>query len=317
MKQVITVAPRSVLASDAREYVQASKASNTTRAYKAAWREFAQFCETRSVVSLPALPETIIAYATWLARRVKPSTIQVKLAAISFAHRTAKQSDPTGSEDVRIVMSGIRRKLGMAPQKKAPATREDLVKMMGALPDDLGGIRNKALVLIGFSGAFRRSELVGLDVADVHFGDSVMTITLKRSKTDQEGRGMIKVIPYVEGELDPASALRAWLNASSITSGPIFRKVDKWGQVREGRMDGGTVARIVKSCAESAGLEPRQFAGHSLRIGFITTAAQSGAAEWEIQEVSGHKSERVLRGYIRDAGVGGQNAIRRALGEKL
>ena len=299
---------------DARAFAQACKAENTLRAYRAAWREFAQFCEGRGATALPASPASVVAFLTWLAGHVRPATMQVKLAAVSFAHRLAHQGDPTDDENVRMVMAGIRRKLGSAPEKKAPATFGDVALMVAALPDDLGGKRDRALLLVGFAGAFRRSELVGLDVGDVRFNRATMTVTVRRSKTDQEGAGMRKVIPCLGGRLDPVAALREWLEAAGINSGPLFRAVSRWGMVGRRRLDGRTVARVVKDAAEAAGLEPRQFAGHSLRSGFITSAALAGAAEWQIQEVSGHRSERVLRGYIRDAGLGGQEAIRAAFG---
>jgi len=299
---------------DARAFMQAGKAENTLRAYRAAWREFAQFCELHGATALPASPASVAAYLVWLAGRIKPATMQVKLAAVSFVHRFAHQGDPTDDESVRVVMAGIRRKLGSAPQKKAPAIFGDVALMVEALPDDLGGKRDRALLLVGFAGAFRRSELVGLDVGDVRFNGATMTVTVRRSKTDQEGAGMRKVIPRLDSDLDPASALRTWLTAADINSGPLFRAVSRWGVVGRRRLNDRTVARVVKDAAEAAGLEPRQFAGHSLRSGFITSAALAGAAEWQIQEVSGHKSERVLRGYIRDAGVGGQAAVRAAFG---
>lgn len=139
--------------------------------------------------------------------------------------------------------------------------------------------------------------------------------TIRKSKTDQDRHGLKKVIPYLDGDLDPASALRDWLKAADITSGPIFRKVKKSGVAGANRLTDQVVADVVKGAAESAGLEPAQFAGHSLRSGFITSAAMSGASEWQIQEVSGHKSEHVLRGYIRDLGAGGQDAIKKAFGK--
>ena len=300
----------------ASQYVKASKAHNTQRAYRAAWAEFAAFCDKSGLCALPATPQAVIAFVTALAEKgIRPATIQVKLAGISFAHRTAHQNDPTDFEDVKIVMAGIRRELGTAPAKKAPATFEDVCKMVDCLPDDLGGVRDRAMLLVGFAGAFRRSELVALDVADIHFNGATMTATLRRSKTDQDGAGLQKTIPYLTGKYDPASALREWLKASGITSGPIFRKVDRWGCVGSERLTDRVVALVVKLAAEAAGLEPSQFAGHSLRAGFITSSALAGTPEWAIMEQSGHKSERVLRGYIRACGIGAQDAVRRAFGQ--
>ena len=269
MSAMASVAVRLVDPVSVRALMLAGKAENTVRAYRAAWREFTWFCESQGVPAMPASPSDVVVYLAWLACRVKPSTLQVKLAAVSFAHRMAHQPDPTNDESVRVMTAGIRRKLGTAPQKKAPATCAEIAKMVGALPDDLRGKRDRALLLVGFAGAFRRSELVGLDVADVRFDSTAMAVLVRRSKTDQEGAGMTKVIPYLDDELDPASALRGWLTAANIASGPLFRRVDRWGRVGAGRLLGRTVARVVKAAAESAGLEPRQFAGHSLRSGFV------------------------------------------------
>jgi integrase len=312
---VAAIAVRLVDPVGVRALVQAGRAENTVRAYRAAWREFSWFCELSGVRSMPAAPSAVVDYLTWLVCRVKPSTMQVKLAAVSFAHRAARQPDPTHDEDVQVLMAGIRRRLGTAPQKKAPATFEDVTRMVETLEGDLRGKRDRALLLLGFAGAFRRSELVELDVADVRFNSQTMTITVRHSKTDQDGAGMKKVIPYLDGALNPAAALRDWLTGADIASGPLFRGVDRWGVVGSRRLNGRTVARIVKASALAAGLEPHQFAGHSLRSGFITSAAMRGAPEWQIQEISGHRSERVLRGYIRDAGLGGQAAVRAAFGK--
>jgi len=300
----------------ARQYARKSKAANTLRAYQAAWAEFQNFAAERSQPSLPASVTTVIDYITLLADSgAKVSTIQVKLAAIAAAHRAAKQADPTVDEDVRVVMAGIRRELRTAPTKKAPATLGQIRKMVAALPDTLAGKRDKALLLVGFAGAFRRSELVDVDVADVRLNGKAV-ITVKRSKTDQEGKGQVKVIPTLADKTTcPVEALKAWLSASHIKSGAVFRQVDKWGNVREARLSAQSVALIVKAAAERAGLEPRQFAGHSLRSGFITEAAGAGVESRDIMAQTGHKSEAVMRGYIQDAGLGASAAVKAAFGE--
>jgi len=205
----------------ARQYARKSKASNTLRAYQAAWAEFQNFAAERSQPSLPASVTTVIDYITRLADSgVKVSTIQMKLAAIAAAHRAAKQADPSVDEDVRVVMAGIRRELRTAPAKKAPATLRQIRKMVAALPETLAGKRDKALLLVGFAGAFRRSELVDVDVADIRLNGKAV-ITVKRSKTDQEGKGQVKVIPALADKtICPVEALQAWLSASPIKSGP-------------------------------------------------------------------------------------------------
>lgn len=306
-----------VYTESARKYARKSKAPHTLAIYSSAWREFQAFAEARGLSALPAIPSTVIDYLTSLADAgAKVSTIQVKLAAIAFYHRQQRYTDPAVDEDVKIVMSGIRRELGTAPDKKAPITLDDLRRIVAALPDTLAGKRDRAMLLIGWAGAFRRSELVGLDVADLYVNGKI-TIRVKRSKTDQEGKGLTKVIPPIADEaIDPMTALKVWLADSGIKSGPLFRRIDKWGVMHDGRLDDKTVARIVKSAAQRAGLEPVQFAGHSLRSGFITEAANAGVEDRDIAAQTGHKSMTVLHGYIQDAGRGASQAVKAAFGER-
>jgi integrase len=298
----------------AKELARTSKSANTRRAYKAAWDDFSDWCQRFRRDALPASPSSIVEYIRRLAEVDKVSTLRVKLAAISFAHQMAHQPDPTDALEVKAVMGGIRRELGTAPDKKAPITRDDLERIIKALPDTLAGKLDKALLLVGFAGAFRRSELVALDVRHIVFLDDQAVITVERSKTDQEGKGAKKRLPHIGGEMCPVAALQAWLAAAQITGGPLFRKVDRWGKVGERRMNGGTVAEIVKAAARRAGMNPGVVAGHSLRSGFITSAAGRQIAEWKIQQVSQHKSVEVLRGYIQDAGRGGMEAVRDVMG---
>lgn len=322
MQNSLTIAtPRGALAQplsdNARKYVNASKAQSTLRAYKITWGEFQAFCAQRDATALPALPGTVVEYLTALADAgARVSTIQAKLAAIAFAHRAHDSENPARAEAVRILMQGIRRKLGCKPQQKAAVTRGELLKMLGTLPDSLPGKRDKAILLLGFAGAFRRSELVGLNVEDAHFGAADMTILLRRSKTDQEGKGAVKRIPALgNASLCPVRALKDWLDAAQIQSGAVFRSVDRWGHVRRGRLTDKVIALTVKRAATAAGLDARQFAGHSLRAGFVTQSANDNTPMLTIAEVTGHKSLEVLRRYIRDAGLGQLTAIRRAFGE--
>ena len=307
------------LSSRARKYAHQARAASTLRAYRAAWSEFQSFAQARAEAALPAAANLVAEYISTLADRgEKPATIQVKLAAIAAAHRSrgSKQPDPTVDEDVRMTMAGIRRERGTAPQKKAPALLPDVRQMLAALPDTLAGRRDRALLLIGFAGAFRRSELVALDVADLRL-DTKVTIKVRRAKTDQEGQGLTKVIPRLTDQtLCPVTALQSWLEASGIKSGAVFRQIDRWGQVRHGRLTPQSVALIVKAAAKRAGLEARQFAGHSLRSGFITEAAQAGVLSRDIMAQTGHKSEAVMRAYIQDAGLGALTAAQAAFGEK-
>jgi site-specific recombinase XerD len=302
---------------DTLEYAKASKAENTQRAYRAAWREFETWAAEHGAQSLPASPETVAAYLSALATGgAKFSTISVKRAAIGSAHRTAKLADPCRDELVRMVLGGIARKKRIRPTKKAPLT-VDLVRQLVKVLDrsTLPGQRDAALLLVGFAGAFRRSELVAVDVEDVRLTKHELKITLKHSKTDQKGEGMVKVIPALQDEsVCPVRALREWLNAARLQSGPVFRRFNKWGSMGQ-RLTAQSVAHIVKHTAEAAGLDARQFSGHSLRSGFITSAAVANVQAMDIAAQTGHKSLDVLRGYIQDAGQQAKRAVVGAFGE--
>lgn len=301
----------------AREYARAGHAANTQRAYARHWQEFETFSHTRGYAPFPASVTAVVEFITeQAAHRKRVATIDQKLAALAFKHRAANVPNPTETQIVREVMAGIRRTIGTAPQQKAPVTLAELAPMIQATGNDLHGARDRAILLLGFAGAFRRSELAALDVEDVRFTSDEMIVTLRKSKTDQEGRGQKKVIPMLgDTALCPVRAVRAWLDASGIASGALFRPIDRWGHVRAGRMTDKVIALTVKACATRAGLDARQFAGHSLRAGFVTQAAHDDTPTWEIREVTGHKSDATLQRYIRDAGRGQVRAIRRAFGQ--
>ena len=299
------------------DFAGGAYAASTKRAYTASREAFTAFCAQRQVCALPASPVVVVAYLLLLAEARKSiSTLERALAAIAADHRLAGQPDPTHEAHVRVVMKGIRKKLGVAAQKKAPVRLAVLEAMISTLAGDgLSSRRDRALLLVGYAGAFRRSELVALDVADVQLG-LMLTIRIRKSKTDQEQKGASKFIPPIEGPLCPLEALRAWLSAAGIRSGPLFRPIDRYGHVRDGRLTDKTVARVVKGAAARAGFEASQFAGHSLRSGFITEAASAGEQSRDIMAQSGHQSEAVMRGYIQDAGVGAMSAVRAAFGRK-
>jgi integrase len=304
------------LSDNARRYVRRSKAKNTVRTYGAAWREFEHFAAGRSEPSLPATPETVIEYLTLLADNgAKVSTIEVKLAAIAWAHRAAARPDPTVYEVVKATLAGIRRELRRAPAKKDPATLAEIRAMLATLDTaTLKGKRDKAMLLVGFAGAFRRSELVALDVADVRINGKLQA-TVRQSKTDQEGAGLVKTIPAIGGDLCPVAALRDWLDTAGIASGPVFRRMDRHGNVFSGRLAPQSVALVVKDAAKSAGLDWRVFSGHSLRSGFITEAMDAGASDSDIMEQTGHKSVVVMRDYRKSSGVGATRAVLAVFGE--
>jgi site-specific recombinase XerD len=297
------------LSDEARDYVRASKAPATLRAYRADWTDFSYWCQARGLQALPAAPETVAGYLTDLARVAKPATLQRRLSAISQAHQAAGHETPTRAAVVRATHAGIRRTKGTASSAKAPALTADVRRMVEGLPDTLAGRRDRALLLVGFAGAFRRSELVGLDVADVEEVAEGLAVTIRRSKTDQEGEGRKIGIPYgSHPETCPVRAVRAWLEVSEISSGPLFRPIDRHGNLKPARLSDRAVALVVKRRAQAAGLNPESFAGHSLRAGLATAAAAAGVPERAIMAQTGHKSLPILRRYIREGSIFRDNA---------
>jgi site-specific recombinase XerD len=293
----------------AHDYANAAMAINTRRAYRADWRDFAAWCERHRRAALPAVPETVAAYLAALADHRKTSTITRRLSAIAQAHKTAGFPSPTGEAAVRQVAAGIRRKHGTHQQGKEAAVTADLRAMVGTLDASLPGLRDRALLLLGFAGAFRRSELVALDVADVTRTRDGLVVRLRRSKTDQEGIGREVGIPYGSTPMTcPVRALEDWLAAAGITAGPLFHPIDRHGNVRPRRLTDQSVALIVKRAALAAGLNPQVYAGHSLRAGLATAAAQAGVAERTIMEQTGHKSLPIVRRYIRRGSLFTENA---------
>jgi site-specific recombinase XerD len=293
----------------ATDYRAKAKAANTIAAYRADWHDFTTWCTRRNLESLPATPATVTLYITDLAERCKPSTITRHLATISQAHQQAGHATPTSAPIVRDVLQGIKREKGTAPAAKAAAVTAIIRTMIETLDDDLKGKRDRALILIGFAGAFRRSELVGLTVAMVQFTNDGVVVRLPHSKTDQEGLGENKGIPYGSTPATcPVRALRGWLDAVGIVEGPIFRPINRWGQVQPRQLTDHAVAVIVKQQAAQAGYDPATFSGHSLRAGLATAAAAAGAPYHAIKKQTGHRSDQMLQRYIRDGSLFRENA---------
>lgn len=299
----VTVAGSTELAratSRAREYVAHSKAQNTLRAYRADWSAFVGWCRLTGQQALPAAPDTVAGYLAAKAQEHKPATLQRALASIGQAHRAAGLDSPTGAAVVRETWKGITRTHGTAPRQKAPATTEVIRAMVATLPDNLLGLRDRALLVTGFAGAFRRSELVGLNVEDLHFGKDGVTVNLRRSKTDQQGQGRTLGLPYGSNPVTcPVRCLRDWLTAAGITTGPLFRSFRKGGTMQPGRLSDKGVALVVKKTASAVGLNPADFSGHSLRAGHATAAAERGADLGAIADQTGHKSLAMVRRYVR------------------
>jgi integrase len=216
---------------------------------------------------------------------------------------------PTAAGIVKNTLKGIKRTLGTAALQKAPALTDDIRAMVGMADSGLIGLRDRALILLGFAGAFRRSEVVGLDIEDCSFGKDGLTVTLRRSKTDQDGQGRKIGIPYGSNpDTCPVRVLQAWVEQAALASGPVFHSINRHGRVHARRLSPADVARIVKKLAESAGLDAAKYAGHSLRAGHATSAANAGASERSIMNQTGHRSVQMVRRYIRDGSLFRENS---------
>lgn len=284
----------------AMSYAENEKAPATRRAYGFDWTDFETWCTARDAASLPAHPGIVAAYLSHLAQSgMKASTIGRRCAAIAYRHKVAGHEPPTNTEGVRAVMRGIRRTIGTAPDQKAAATAAIIRAMVAACPEDtLAGLRDRALILVGFAGALRRSELVGIDVEHVTWTEDGVRLLIPRSKTDQEGQG--QTIALLRGtKLRPVAALRAWLDAAGITSGPVFRPVALGDRMAPSRLTADSAARVIKRAATAAGLDPEAFSGHSLRAGYVTSAVEADAPLLKVTEVTRHKSLDMLRVYSR------------------
>lgn len=283
-------------------YQRASKAAATVHAYQGDVLVFEAWCRQYGFRSLPASPDAV---AGFLAHEARPgqatSTIGRRCAAIRYAHKLAGLPDPTDNEAVRSAMKGIRRTVGTAPKQKAAATADVLTAMLMRTPGTLTGKRDRASLALGFAGAFRRSELAALDVEDLREDEDGLRVMVRRSKTDQEGRGFEKAIPHGRF-IKPVALVREWLDGAKIEEGPVFRPVSRSGRVRGvERLTDRTIAKLVKQYADAAGLDASTFGANSLRAGYITTAAERGADLARIMDQSGHRDPRTVVGYIRRA----------------
>lgn len=298
------------------EYFAQAQSDNTRVAYASDWRDFAAWCSSVGACAMPATAETLSYYLVEVAQYLKVSTLQRRLAAISQAHQALGHDTPTKMLAVRKLMAGIRREKGVAQGQKQAITVPQLRAMVKSLDASTAlGVRNKALLLLGFAGAFRRSELVALNWDDLEMEEAGMVATIRRSKTDQEGAGRKAGIPYGSTiTLCPVRAVLAWRTALGQPAvGPVFVGADCKGVLHGRRLDAQTVALIVKGAAKAAGLDPAAFAGHSLRAGLATEAAKEGVSERDIAKQTGHKSMMVLRKYIRDGSLFRDNAAKKVL----
>lgn len=292
-----------------RENLTAAKARNTRRAYAADWEHFTTWCEGAGLPALPADPSTVARYLTAVSADYKVATLTRRLSGISVAHGYAGYESPTHARLVKDTLRGIRRRRAGEQQTQKEAADTDIIRAMVAhLGETTGDIHDRALLLIGFAAALRRSELVAIDVNDIRFTKDGIVLTVRKSKTDQEGEGREVGIPYgSRTETCPVRSTREWLEHASITEGAVFRHINRHGQVKA-RLNAGSVARIVKQAAAAAGLDPTLFAGHSLRAGLATAAAAAGVNERSIMDQTGHKSLTVARRYIRRGSLFRDNA---------
>ncbi len=283
----------------------ASRAPATRRSYGSAWRRFDRWAVARGIVPFPASPETACLYlASLVADGRTVATIAQALVAVGQVHRDGGQVSPADDAQVRRVLRGIRRRQGVAQETKAAINPGDLDRMVAGCGMDLRGARDRALLTVGFASGMRRSELVALDVQDVAFVAEGMVLTLRRSKTDQEGAGRrIGVRFEADTSRCPVRALHGWLGAASVSEGAIFRTVTKGNRVTSARTNARTVARVVQSAAARAGLDPRSYAAHSLRSGCATSLAASGATERTIMRRLGHRTAAMSERYVRHMNV--------------
>lgn len=285
-----------------RTYLSAAIADNTRKAYRSDLADYYQWGG-----AVPGTPEMVAQYLSFRAQTLSPVTLTRRAVAVSRAHTSCGLSDPAKTDLVRTVLRGIRRKNGQPQRQVQPLLRADLLAITQTLTSTTKGLRDRALLLLGFSAALRRSELVALDCADIEFVNDGLIVHQRRSKTDQDGVGRKIGVPYGRTSACPVRALKAWLEHAHIESGPIFRNIRKGGAIGN-RLSDHAVARIVKTHAQAVGLNADQFSGHSLRAGLITSAAQAGISTNKIMATSGHRSIQMVNRYIRDANLFTNNA---------
>jgi len=293
-----------LLVDQARVYAHASRSGNTRRAYAVQLASWEAWCSGRQICPLPALGASVALYLTDRAQQgASIATMAQSLAALSQAHTAAGHPSPRFTPEVQEVWKGIRRTHGVAQRQATPLTPAQLRSMA-----KLGTARDRALMLLGFAGAFRRSELVGLDVGDVMESEDGLTVTIRRSKTDQEGKGRTVGIPYgSDPDTCAVRAVRTWMASLGRTDGPVFVG-ERHGKATAHRLDGRDVARLVQRLAKRAGVPLERLSGHSLRAGLATAAAKAGKSAQAIAKQTGHKSVAMVQRYIRDAELFADNA---------
>ena len=295
--------------------LQSSKANNTIRAYKSDFHDFELFCIQNGFKSLPSEPKIISLYLTSLSsKNIKMSTLKRRLVSIGVIHKLKGHYLDTKHPLIIENIMGIKRRKGSAQNGKKPLLINNLKSLIKAINRlDINPIikfRDRTIVLIGFSGGFRRNEIVSLNYDDIEFVNEGMKINLRRSKTDQYGEGFLKGVPYFDNpQYCPVISMQNWLKISKIDSGSLFRRFSKGAKLTEIRLTDQTVALIIKKYLQLAGIDSKNYSGHSLRSGFATSAADAGAEERSIMAMTGHKSTEMVRRYIKEANVFKNNAL--------
>ena len=285
-------------------YLDAALSENTRRAYRSDLKHFTDWGGT-----VPASDFMVAEYLAAHAGTLAVATLQRRITTIAKAHTSQGLVSPTRSDLVRMTIRGIRRTHGSAQRRVAPIMKDDLVAMVEGLGDGLKDLRDRALLIVGFAGAFRRSELVAINCSDIEHVPEGIVINLRRSKTDQEGKGRQVAIPYAKGAACPVFSLKAWLSAAEITDGSVFRGVNRHGHVSERALSPEAVALVVKRRCVAVDLDPRNYSGHSLRTGLVTSAASADVPVWKIQEQTGHASEDMVERYIRSGRLFANNPV--------
>ena len=295
--------------------LQNSKANNTVRAYKSDFNDFGLFCSQNGFKSLPSEPKIVSLYLTHLSTKdAKISTLKRRLVSIGVIHKLKGHYLDTKHPSIIENIMGIKRRKGSIQKGKKPILINNLKQIINVIDqqkkDEIKKIRDRTIILIGFSGGFRRNELVSLDYDDLEFVSEGVKITLRRSKTDQFGEGSVKALPYFDSsKYCPVVSLQKWIEISKIDSSSLFRRFTKGSNLSKNRLTDQTVALLIKEYLKLAGIDSKNYSGHSLRSGFATTAAELGAEERSIMAMTGHKSTEMVRRYIKDANLFKNNAL--------